>query len=44
MKTVKLLLSCIVLSGLMTVTLRSQQPAIIKIDLDRKISNVDPNI
>ena len=33
-----------VLSGLMTANLRSQQPAVIKIDLDRKIGKVDPNI
>ncbi len=44
MKTLKLLLSCTVFSGLMTATLRSQPPAVIKIDLDRKISKVDPNI
>src|SRR5512140_697015 len=44
MKTVKLLLTCIVLSGLMNATLGAQQPAVIKIDLDRKISKVDPNI
>ena len=44
MKTLKLLLSCIVFCGLMTATPRSQQPAVIKIDLDRKVSKVDPNI
>jgi alpha-N-arabinofuranosidase len=32
------------LSGLMTGNLRSQQTAVIKIDLDRKIGEVDPNI
>jgi alpha-L-arabinofuranosidase len=44
MKTLKLLLSCLVLSGLLTATLRSQPPAVIKIDLDREISKVDQNI
>ena len=44
MKTLKLLLTLIVLSGLMTAPLWSQQPAVIKIDLDRKISKIDPNI
>ena len=44
MKTKKLLLSCMILSGLMTGNLLSQQPAVIKIDLDRKIGAVDPNI
>ena len=44
MKALKLLLSCIVLCGSMTATLRSQQLTVIKIDLERKISEVDPNI
>ena len=44
MKTLKLLLSGVVLCGLMTATLRSQSPAVIKIDLDRKIAQIDPNI
>jgi alpha-N-arabinofuranosidase len=44
MKTLKLLLTLVVLFGLMTAPLRSQQPAVIKIDLDRKIAKIDPNI
>ena len=44
MKTPKLLLSGVVLCGLMTATLRSQPPAVIKVDLDRKIAQIDPNI
>jgi alpha-N-arabinofuranosidase len=44
MKTQKLLLNCIILSGLMTGNLMSQQTAVVKIDLDRKIGKVDPNI
>ena len=44
MKTRKVLLSCVILSGLMTGNLMSQQPAVIKIDLDRQIGKVDPNI
>ena len=32
------------LSGLITSDLMSQQPAVIKIDFDRKIATVDPNI
>jgi alpha-L-arabinofuranosidase len=44
MKTQKLLLSCILLSSFLTANVRSQQTAIVKIDLDRKIGKVDPNI
>src|SRR5579862_4323329 len=44
MKTLKLLLTGVVLCGLMTTTLRSQPPAVIKVDLDRKIAQIDPNI
>jgi hypothetical protein len=44
MKTLKQLFSAVVLCGLMTATLRSQPPAVIKIDLDRKIAPIDPNI
>jgi len=44
MKTRNLLPSGLLLFGLMTATVSSQQPAIIKIDPDRKISKVDPNI
>ena len=44
MKIRILLLGGVVLSGLMTSYARSQQPAVIKIDLDRKVGSVDPNI
>ena len=44
MKTLKLLLGCLLFCDLMTATLRSEQPAVVKIDLDRKIAKVDPNI
>jgi alpha-N-arabinofuranosidase len=44
MQTLKLLVSFLVLSGSITATLGSQPPAVIKIDLERKISKVDPNI
>ena len=44
MKTLKLLLSFLVLSGFMTAPLRSEQPAVIKIDPDRRIAEIDPNI
>lgn len=44
MKPQRILLSCLVSFGLMTGNLLSQQPAVIKIDLDRKIGTVDPNI
>src|SRR3974390_1029936 len=39
----RILLGCALLSGLLTQNLRSQ-PAVIKIDLDRRIGEVDPNI
>ncbi len=44
MKTFKLLISCLILSGLVTSSLLSQEKAVIKIDLDRKIGVVDSNI
>ncbi len=44
MKELKTLLGCMILSGVFTASLRSEQTATIKIDLDRKIGNVDPNI
>jgi Alpha-L-arabinofuranosidase len=47
MKTHRLLLGYVILAGLMTGNLMSQptqQTAIIKIDLDRQIGKVDPNI
>jgi len=44
MKTLNLLVSCVILSGLIAVDVRSQEPAVIKIDSERKIAKVDPNI
>jgi alpha-N-arabinofuranosidase len=44
MKKRNLLLTCIILSGLITGNLGAQQTAVIKVDLDRKIGKVDPNI
>jgi len=44
MKKRNLLLTCILLSGLITGNLRAEQTAVIKVDLDRKIGKVDPNI
>lgn len=44
MKTPNALLRFLILSSLMTGRLLSQQPAVIKIDLDRTIGKVDPNI
>ena len=44
MKKQNLLLTCIILSGLITGNLGAQQTAVIKIDLDRTIGKVDPNI
>lgn len=44
MKTLKLLLSGVVLSSLVTATLRSEPSAVIKLDLGRKIAPIDPNI
>jgi len=44
MKTQRLFLSFVILSGLTCGNVRSQSTAAIKIDLDRKIGDVDPNI
>jgi len=44
MKKLRFLLSCVILSGLVSGNCWSQNPAVIKIDFDRKISAVDPNI
>jgi alpha-N-arabinofuranosidase len=44
MKKLKPLLYYLVLSGLFSGNLMSQEPAVIKIDLDRKIGAIDPNI
>jgi alpha-L-arabinofuranosidase len=44
MKKLRILLSCVLFSGLVSVNLMAQEPAVIKIDLDRKIGKIDPNI
>jgi alpha-N-arabinofuranosidase len=44
MKKLSVLISFMILSGLISGNLMSQEPAVIKIDPDRKISAVDPNI
>lgn len=44
MKTLQLLFNCTAVCGLITGSVRSQEPAVIKIDPDRKIAKVDPNI
>jgi alpha-N-arabinofuranosidase len=44
MKTEKALLSCLILVALMTGNLMAQQTAVVRIDLDRRIGKVDPNI
>jgi alpha-L-arabinofuranosidase len=44
MKKQILLSICVVVSTLMTGNLRAEQPAVITVDLDKKIADVDPNI
>ena len=44
MKKLIILLNCLILSGFISGDLLSQEPAVIKIDFDRKIGAVDPNI
>jgi alpha-N-arabinofuranosidase len=44
MKKLSILLSCMILSGFLSGNLMSQETAVIKIDFDRKIGTVDPNI
>ncbi|HOC48470.1 MAG TPA: alpha-L-arabinofuranosidase C-terminal domain-containing protein [Bacteroidales bacterium] len=44
MKKLPFLLGCMILSCLFPDTLKSQDKAVIKIDFDRKIGTVDPNI
>jgi alpha-N-arabinofuranosidase len=44
MKTLRNLIYCLILSGVVSGNLLSQEPAIIKIDFDRKISAIDSNI
>ena len=44
MKKLRITISCLILSGFFTGNLISQEPAVIKIDFDRKIDAIDPNI
>ena len=44
MKKSGVLLICIIFCGFVSVDLMSQEPAVIKIDFDRTIGTVDPNI
>jgi alpha-N-arabinofuranosidase len=44
MNTRNLLLTCVFLSALIPPNLRAESTAVIKIDLDKKIADVDPNI
>jgi alpha-N-arabinofuranosidase len=44
MKKLRILISYMIFSGIITGNLMSQEPAVIKIDFDRKIGAVDPNI
>jgi len=44
MKKLKILLSCMILSGFFAGNLLSQETAVIKIDPDRRIGAIDPNI
>jgi alpha-N-arabinofuranosidase len=44
MKRLRFLLVYMILTGLISGVLFAQQPAVIKIDLDRKIGAIDPNI
>ena len=44
MKKLRILFCCLILTGLFSGSMVAQQPAVIKIDLDRKIGSIDPNI
>lgn len=44
MKTLKVLIGCLLFSGLFSGALLSQEVAVIKVDPDRKVGVVDPNI
>src|SRR4030042_7208157 len=44
MKKLRILLGSMILSGMITGNLISQETAVIKIDFDRRIGAVDPNI
>jgi alpha-N-arabinofuranosidase len=44
MKIHNIILSCAILFGLTIGNVAAQQPAVVKIDLDRKIGEIDPNI
>ena len=44
MKYLRYLVNCTFIASLVTVKLAAQQPAVIKIDFDRQIDTIDPNI
>ena len=44
MKKSGILFTCLIFTGLLSGNLLSQEPAVIKIDFDRKIGEIDPNI
>lgn len=44
MKKSGLIISCVILAGIFSASLLAQEPAVIKIDPERKIGSVDPNI
>ena len=44
MKKLRPFINCIILTSLVSGSLFAQQPAVIKIDLDRRIDTIDPNI
>ena len=44
MKKLKIHYTCLILAGLFSGNLFSQEPAVIKIDFDRRIGEIDPNI
>ena len=44
MKNPRIVLICLILTGLFSVKLFSQEPAVIKIDVDRTIGDIDPKI
>lgn len=44
MKKSGILFACLILTGLFSGSLLSQEPAVIKIDFDREVGEIDPNI
>jgi len=44
MKYLRYLVYCTIIASLVTVKLAAQKPAVIKIDFDRQIDTIDPNI